>query len=135
MWNNSYIGDNELQSQQSKSARRKPTLTCSSFTSGGRLETMILSAGCAAVGAVAMAALPPLMAAAARARVAGAAVGLPRTAAFAGVRRVLVRRPALGRVAIIWGFVENAWRVVSRKVGTDLVESLIHSDAASVVSI
>jgi len=63
------------------------TLICASFTSEGRFETMILSAGegVAVVRAVAAATV-------ARARVAGLATGFPRTWARADPRRPVPRR-------------------------------------------
>ena len=75
------------------------TLTCISFTSGGRLETMILSAGCwLAAGATLFA---PLEAGTARARVAGPALEVPSTCALPEFRRGFDLRMPLGRVAMI----------------------------------
>ena len=101
------------------------TLTCASFTSVGRFETMILSAGCCWVVAGATT-LAPLDAGTTRARVAGAVVVVPRTWALPEFLRGLVRRIPRGREAMIWRPLSVASSVAQNRRTTNIVKRLVH---------
>ena len=81
-----------------KNAFRQNTLICASFTSAGRLETMILSAGEEVVVVRGVAA-----ATVARAREAGLTTGFPRTWTRAAPRRPAPRRTRGLEEIICWG--------------------------------